>query len=216
MTDDYQKQVSKDPETMPRMNLAGNAFAILPNRLSWYFDLLGPSVHVDTACSSSLVAVDLACQSLRSGDADAALVTGTNVILGPECSLLVSNLNFLSPDSLCYSFDARANGYARGEGVISMLLKPMSAALAAGDAIRAVIRATGSNQDGHTAVLTQPSLEAQERLIRHVYQKARLDLAQTRYVEAHGTGTAVGDPTEVKAIGRVFKTARTNDDPLYM
>lgn len=70
MTDDYQKQVSKDPETMPRMNLAGNAFAILPNRLSWYFDLLGPSVHVDTACSSSLVALDLACQSIRSGDAD--------------------------------------------------------------------------------------------------------------------------------------------------
>ena len=71
MTDDYQKQVSKDPETMPRMNLAGNAFAILPNRLSWYFDLLGPSVHIDTACSSSLVAVDLACQSLRCGDSDA-------------------------------------------------------------------------------------------------------------------------------------------------
>jgi acyl transferase domain-containing protein len=186
MTDDYQKNVSKDPETMARLNLAGNAMAILPNRISWTFDLAGPSVHVDTACSSSLVALDLACQSLRSGDATAALVTGANVILGPECSLLVSNLNFLSPASLCRSFDAKADGYARGEGVIAMLLKPVSQALADGDAIRAVIRATGSNQDGHTPVLTQPSLEAQERLIRHVYQKAGLDFARTRYVEAHG------------------------------
>lgn len=216
MSDDYTRMVAKDPETAPRMTITGSALSIIPNRVSWYFDLLGPSVHVDTACSSSMVAVDLACQSLRSGDSTTALVTGANLILGPEGSVLLSNLNFVSPDSVCYSFDARANGYARGEGIAAVVLKPVRDAVKDGDMIRAVIRGTASNQDGHTPGMTQPSTTAQEKLVRHVYQKAGLSFELTRYVEAHGTGTAVGDPIEVKALGRVFRSSRSPQDPLYM
>ncbi|KAI1128976.1 hypothetical protein F5Y10DRAFT_239255 [Nemania abortiva] len=216
MTDDYSRMVSKDPETAPRMAITGTFSSILPNRVSWFFDLLGPSVHIDTACSSSLVAVDLACQSLTSGDASMALVTGSNLILGPDGFLLLSNLNFLSPESKSYSFDHRANGYARGEGVVALVLKPLKDAVRDGDMIRAVIRSTGTNQDGRTPSLTQPSPEAQEELIRQVYRKANLSFDSTRYVEAHGTGTPVGDPIEMKAIGRVFRPHRSPKDPLYV
>ena len=99
---------------------------------------------------------------------------------------MLSTQNFLSRDSLCYSFDERANGYARGEGILALVLKPVSAAIKDGDMIRAVIRSTGSNQDGHTPVLTQPSPQSQEELIRHVYKQAELSFHETRYVEAHG------------------------------
>jgi acyl transferase domain-containing protein len=107
-------------------------------------------------------------------------------MLGPECSLLLGNMSFLSPDSVCYSFDHRANGYARGEGLIALLIKPVSNAVRDRDVIRAVIRSHGTNQDGRTPGMTQPSAEAQEVMIRSVYQKAGLDFSETRYVEAHG------------------------------
>lgn len=113
-------------------------------------------------------------------------MTGANLILGPEGSVLLSNLNFVSPDSVCYSFDHRANGYARGEGIAAVVLKPVADAVRDGDMIRAVIRGTASNQDGHTPGMTQPSTAAQEKLIRHVYQKANLPLSETRFIEAHG------------------------------
>ncbi|KAI0467673.1 hypothetical protein F4859DRAFT_525103 [Xylaria cf. heliscus] len=216
MTDDYSRMVSKDPEAASRMAITGTFSSILPNRVSWFFDLHGPSIHIDTACSSSLVAVDLACQSLASGDASMALVTGSNLILGPDGFLLLSNLSFLSPDSRSYSFDHRANGYARGEGVIALVLKPVRNAIKDGDMIRAVIRSTGTNQDGRTSSLTQPSPEAQEELIRHVYKKSNLSFEPTRYVEAHGTGTPVGDPIEMKAIGKAFRLYRSIEDPLYV
>lgn len=101
--------------------------------------------------------------------------------------MLMSDLNFLSPDGLCYSFDHRANGYSRGEGVTALVLKPVREAIENNDVIRAVIRSTGSNQDGRTPGLTQPSAHSQEMLIRNTYKKAGLDVYSTRYVEAHGT-----------------------------
>jgi acyl transferase domain-containing protein len=113
-------------------------------------------------------------------------VIGSNALLSPESSLFMANMNVLSPDSKCFSFDARANGYARGEGVIAFVLRPLRDALQNGDVIRAVVRATASNQDGRTPVLTQPSADAQELLIRRVYEKAGLSMERTRYVEAHG------------------------------
>lgn len=216
MADDYTRMLAKDPDRLPRTAITGIANAILANRLSWYFDLRGPSVHVDTACSGSMVALDLAVQSLHSGDADMALVAGSNLMLGPEGSILLSNGNFLSPDSVCYSFDHRANGYARGEAVVGLVIKTISAAIRDGDMIRAVIRSIGCNQDGHTPGMTQPSAESQEQLIRHVYGKAGLDFGLTRFVEAHGTGTPVGDPIEMKGIGRVFRTYRSAKEPLYV
>lgn len=163
-----------------------------------------------------------------------ALVTGSSLILTPTFTHFLSNLGFLSPDSKCFAFDHRANGYARGEGFVALLLKPLPAALKDGDMIRSIIRATGSNQDGQTPSLTQPSPRAQEELIRHVYEKANLSFDKTRYVEAHGrsihdvpaaafglqriigTGTPVGDPIEIKAIGRVFRGSRSATEPLYV
>lgn len=128
----------------------------------------------------------------------------------------MSNLNFLSPDSKCYSFDQRANGYARGEGIAVIVLKRVEDAIRDGNSVRAVIRATGSNEDGRTPGITQPSCKAQEQLIRSTYQKARLSMAHTRFFEAHGTGTPIGDPREAQAIGRAFRQYRTGDDPLYV
>lgn len=121
-------------------------------------------------------------------------------------------MRFLSPDSKCYSFDHRANGYARGEGLGAVIIKRLSSAIRDGDTIRAVVRGTGVNQDGRTPGITLPSQEAQRALIRETYAKAGLELEQTRYFEAHGTGTAAGDPLEAGAIAATFAEARTKDD----
>ncbi|MCJ1283861.1 hypothetical protein MMC26_003192 [Xylographa opegraphella] len=130
--------------------------------------------------------------------------------------VMLSDLNFLSPDSKCYSFDHRANGYARGEGFGIVLLKPLSDALRDGNTIRAVIRASGSNQDARTPGITQPSSRAQEALIRDTYRAAGLDLATTRFFEAHGTGTPAGDPIEVSAIATAFRDQTPRDEPLFV
>ncbi|KAI1342766.1 hypothetical protein F5Y15DRAFT_428725 [Xylariaceae sp. FL0016] len=216
MSDDYLRMYSMDPEAIPPQGIMGTSPSIVASRVSWYFDLLGPSVSVDTACSGSMIAVDLAVQSLRKGDATMALVCAPNLILGPEGSMFLSNLNFLSSDGVCHSFDSRANGYARGEGVAAILLKPVADALRDKDMIRAVIRESASNQDGRTATMTQPSVQSQEALIRQVYRRAKIEYDRTRYFEAHGTGTPVGDPIEMKAIGRVFKSIRSKEEPLYV
>ncbi|KAI1260500.1 hypothetical protein F5Y18DRAFT_405602 [Xylariaceae sp. FL1019] len=216
MSDDYARMHAKDPDTAPQMVIVGTPPSLLANRISYHFNLTGPSVHIDTACSSSTIAIDLACQSLHSGDATLAVVTGANLLLGPEDSVLMSSLGFLSKESVCYSFDHRATGYGRGEGVISVILKPIAAAVRDRDIIRAVIRGTASNQDGRTPVLPQPNATSQEALIRHVYQKAGLGLDMTRYFEAHGTGTNVGDPIEIKAIGEAFRGIRPPNEPLFV
>nr|ALQ32756.1 putative polyketide synthase [Fusarium aywerte] len=217
MLEDYSRMTAVDPDNLERTAVTGSTVScVIPNRVSWYFDLHGPSIHVNTACSSSLSAVDMACKTIQSGDASCAIVTGANLLLDPSIFQVLANQGFLSPDGICYSFDERANGYSRGEGVIAVVLKPVKAAIGNGDTIRAVIRSIGSNQDGHTPILTQPSSQAQEELIRHVYEKAGLSMSETRYVEAHGTGTPVGDPIEMKAIGRCFKEHRSSVEPLYV
>ncbi|KAI0188222.1 hypothetical protein EV127DRAFT_498288 [Xylaria flabelliformis] len=216
MSDDYKTMLLKDAQSSPRTAATGVAPSIFANRISWFFNLLGPSVVVDTACSGTMVALDLACQSLRNGDATMALVIGASLSLTPESTAFLDNMGFLSPDGYCYSFDQRANGYARGEGVLAVLVKPLSNALADNDMIRAVIRSSGSNQDGRTPSLTQPNATSQEDLIRAVYRKAGLDPGVTRYVEAHGTGTPLGDPIEATALRRAFGEHRSQDEPLYV
>lgn len=114
-------------------------------------------------------------------------MVGSNMMLSPETSVLMANMNFLSPSGCCFSFDERADGYSRGEGVLAVVIKPLADALRDGDVIRAVVRSTASNHDGHTPILTQPSSEAQEALIREAYRKAGLGFERTRYVEAHGS-----------------------------
>ncbi|KAF2490386.1 reducing type I polyketide synthase [Lophium mytilinum] len=215
-TNDWQQLSLKDAEQCTSHAGIGFEASILANRLSWFFNFKGTSFNVDSACSSSLVCVDLAVKNLTSGDADMSIAAGCNLLFYPDIMHALSNLGLLSPDNQCYSFDDRANGYARGEGFGVLVLKRLSDAIKHNDVIRAVIRSTGSNQDGYTTGLTQPSGKAQSELIRETYRRAGLELDQTRFIEAHGTGTAVGDPIEANAIGEVFRRSRSLVDPLYV
>ncbi|KAF7553514.1 hypothetical protein G7Z17_g3559 [Cylindrodendrum hubeiense] len=198
---DYNEMLTHDPETSPVYVSTGNGAAILSNRISYMFNLKGPSLTVDTACSSSLVALHLACQSLRTGESKSALVGGTNLIFNPDVMIAMSNVHFLGPDAKCHTYDHRANGYSRGEGIAAIYLKPLADAIRDNDTIRAVIRSSVSNQDGRTAGIMLPSREAQEILIRAAYESAGCDPASVGYFEAHGTGTPAGDPIEAGAIG---------------
>ncbi|KAI0436484.1 putative polyketide synthase [Xylaria telfairii] len=215
--DDYKLMTMRDHEMMPKYAATGSSISILANRISWFYNLQGPSLHVDTACSSSLIAMDMACQALRTGESDMGIVAGANTAFGVDTYQMLSNMNFLSPDSRCYSFDHRGNGYARGEGFGVLVVKRLADALRDGDSIRAVVRSTGSNSDGRTPQgIAQPNGKAQEQLIRDTYAKAGLSLGATRFFEAHGTGTAVGDPIEANAIGAVFAEHRSAKEPLYV
>ena len=180
----------------PLYAATGNGQSMLSNRVSWFFDLRGPSMTIDTACSSSLYALHLACNSLKLGEAQQAIVGGTNLIYDLSYMRDMVGMTFFSPDGICHSFDHRANGYVRGDGIGGIILKPLSKALADGDTIRGVIRNTGLNQDGRTPGITMPSATAQADLIRTTYANAGLELDQTAYFEAHGTGTSIGDPLE--------------------
>jgi acyl transferase domain-containing protein len=211
-TDDYDGLLKRDIELSPKYHSVGTGPAILSNRISFCFDLKGPSMTIDTACSSSLVAVHLACQSLRTGESQAAIIGATNVILNPEMHIGMTNMHFLSPDSICYTFDERANGYARGEGTAALILKPLHDAIRNGDTIRAVIRGSAANQDGKTAGITLPSKSSQVSLIKTAYEQAGCDPSLTGYFEAHGTGTAVGDPTEASAIGATLGQYRLDGE----
>ena len=148
MSHDYEAMQSRDPDIDAQYRGSGLASSMASNRLSWFFDFRGPSLTIDTACSSSLNALHLACQSLRIGESNMGVVGGCNLMLGPDAATYLSDMNFLSPDSRSYSFDHRANGYAGGEGVGVVILKRLTDALRDGDMVRAVIRATGINQDG--------------------------------------------------------------------
>ncbi|PYI32692.1 putative polyketide synthase [Aspergillus indologenus CBS 114.80] len=213
---DWLMSRAKDPLHQHKYDITGTTGNMLANRVSWFFDLTGPSATVDTACSSSLMAIDMTCQSIWSGQATMGMAIGSNLLLAAEVTQMMDNLGLLSKDSRCFSFDDRANGYSRGEGVGVLIIKTVEDAVRDGDVIRAVIRSSASNQDGKTPGITQPSAEMQAALVRETYVKAGLDIGQTRYFEAHGTGTAVGDPIETRAIGSVFRLHRSPDEPLYI
>ncbi|KAI1169448.1 hypothetical protein F4777DRAFT_573085 [Nemania sp. FL0916] len=215
MFNDYAALLLRDFQSLPTYFATGTGQSVLSNRISWFYDWHGPSVTVDTACSSSLVAVHMAVQALRSGDCRMALACGTNLIIGPESFIIESKLNMLSPSGRSRMWDQKADGYARGEGVATLVLKTLRAAIEDGDNIECIIRETGLNQDGATPGITVPNAAAQEALIRSTYAKAGLDLSKARdrpqYVEAHGTGTPAGDPEEAEALHNTF-SARLKDD----
>ncbi|MCJ1390655.1 polyketide synthase [Xylographa bjoerkii] len=215
-TNDYLQQLLKDPERLPTYAAVGATLSMLANRISWFYDLSGPSINVDSACSSSAMAIDHACQLLRAGDSGMSIVAGCNLTFDPDYTNVLTNMQFLSHDSRSFPFDHRANGYSRGEGVGVVLLKPLASALRDNDTIRAVIRASGSNQDGRTPGITQPNSKAQTQLIRDTYRKAGLTMKHTRFFEAHGTGTPVGDPAEANTIVMAFQKYRSASDRLYV
>lgn len=217
-TSDYATLVRGPTE---RTNLGGtsnpgSALSIVSNRVSYLFDLRGPSFTVDTACSSSLTALHYACAAIWNGDATAALAGGANSILSPEVTMGFSKGGYLSPDGECRAFSDDANGYVRSEGAAAVMLKPLSAALADRDRIYALIRGTWVNQDGRTSGMTVPNIEAQESLLRNALDRAAVDPARVAYVEAHGTGTPAGDPVEATAIGRVIGRPSGRPDDVYI
>ena len=192
--------------------MTGTSLSIIANRLSYFFDLHGPSMTIDTACSSSLVALNEACRAMAEENLPMALVGGVNALLSPMPFVGFSKAHMLSEDGRCKVFDAKGNGYVRSEGGAVIILKPLEAALAAGDAIHAVIRATGVNSDGRTAGIALPNGDAQAALLTSIYTDPRVPASRVAYVEAHGTGTAAGDPIETASIGRVL--GRPGAEPL--
>ncbi|QKV74031.1 type I polyketide synthase [Amycolatopsis sp. Hca4] len=196
-------------EAIGHHTVTGLNRGLIANRLSYALGLRGPSFTIDSAQSSALVAVHVACGSLRSGECETALVGGVHLNLVPESALAAAEFGGLSPDGRCRTFDARANGYVRGEGGGVVLLKPLARALADGDTVHCVIRGSAVNNDGAGAGLTVPDAGAQEAVLRHAYERAGVDPAEVQYVELHGTGTQVGDPVEARALGAVFGPGRT-------
>ena len=187
----------------------GNALDAIAARVSYFLQLTGPSLAVETGCSSSLVALHLACQALRTGEIDGALVGGVNLVLTPDVSIALTQFGGLSPDGRCKAFAASANGFVRGEGAIAIYVKPLARARADGDRIRAVIAGTAVNNDGGGDSLVSPSPSGQEALLTRAYAEARIPPDAVAYVEAHGTGTAVGDPIEAGALGRTLGQLRS-------
>jgi acyl transferase domain-containing protein/NADPH:quinone reductase-like Zn-dependent oxidoreductase/NAD(P)-dependent dehydrogenase (short-subunit alcohol dehydrogenase family)/acyl carrier protein/SAM-dependent methyltransferase len=202
MWSDYQLWA---PESLRQSGvIPSSSFASIANRVSWTLNLNGPSLAVDTMCSSSLTGMHLACQSLLLGECNAALVGGVNLQVHPQKYLYLAQEKFLSTDGRCRSFGEGGDGYVPGEGAGVILLRRLSDALAAGDRILGVIRATGVAHGGHTHGYTVPSPKGQSELIASVLAGSGVDAATIGYIEAHGTGTSLGDPIEIRALEQAF------------
>lgn len=201
---DYQAMQFEMLETLDPYSATGTAHDMIAGRLAYWLDLHGPAMAVNTACSSSLSAVHLACRGVRNGDCSVAIVAGINMMLGPRFTVGAAQLQLLSPEGRCHTFDARANGMGRGEGCGVIVLKRLSAARRDGDRVLALIRGSAMNQDGRTNGLTAPNGLAQKRVLRDALKDAGVSPAEIGYVETHGTGTKLGDPIEVEALAEVL------------
>ncbi|WP_319420823.1 hybrid fatty acyl-AMP ligase/type I polyketide synthase [Pleurocapsa sp. FMAR1] len=186
----------------------GNAHSIAANRLSYLFDLKGPSMAVDTACSSSLVAIHLASQSLKTGECNLAIAGGVNLMLSPELTQTFTQAGMMAEDGRCKTFDADADGYVRGEGCGVVILKRLADAQRDGDRILGVIKGSAINQDGRSNGLTAPNGLSQQAVIRQALANANLSPAEISYIESHGTGTSLGDPIEVNSLKAVLGQER--------
>ncbi|WP_233883666.1 type I polyketide synthase [Paraburkholderia flagellata] len=214
---DYGNRSMDDLNWIDPYSATGNTLSIASNRVSYLFDLRGPSMSVDTACSSSIVALHQAVQALQSGETEMALAGGVNLLLHPFTFVSFAKASMLSPRGRCRAFDATGDGYVRSEGGAFVLLKPLDRALADGDTIHAVIAGSGVNSDGHShGGISVPTTAMQAELLRTVYRRAGVDPRSLAYLEAHGTGTAVGDPIEARALIEAVAGGRPSDDPLLI
>lgn len=205
--DDWRELQAKDDLDDGSYRLTGYMPFAQANRISHALDLRGPSMTIRAACSAGGVALHLACQAIRDGNCESALVASANLVLSPGFTHLMANEGVLSPDASCRTFDARANGYARAEAGNCLFLKRLDCALENGNPIHAIIQGSACNSDGRTAGLTSPSPIAQEEVIRAAYRQAGIEktaIWKTGLVECHGTGTAVGDVVETCSIAKVF------------
>ena len=216
MWNDYAKITMGAAEKISQYSSTGGDLSVISGRISYTYGLMGSSVTYNTACSSSLFSVHQACQSIRSGEIDMAMAGGVNLIVLPEATVAMSKFSTQAPDGKCKAFDARANGYVRGEGAGIVLLKPLSRAKIDGDKIYCVIRGSAANNDGPSNGLTAPNPDAQIRVLRDAYAAAGVNPNDTQYVETHGPGTALGDPIEAQALGAVLCQDRSGDNPLIL
>ncbi|MFE3380444.1 type I polyketide synthase [Streptomyces anulatus] len=218
MTGDYADLVHRSGagHGLSHHSFTGLTRSLIANRVSYVLGLRGPSLTVDAGQASSLAAVHLACQSLRSGESDLAIAGGVELLLAPESRAVAESFGGLSPDGRCFTFDARANGYVRGEGGAVVVLKTLSAALADGDHVHAMLRGSAVNNDGGGPGLTVPHEDAQRDVLRRACLRAGVDPSEIQYVELHGTGTPVGDPIEAAALGAVHGRGRPTGEPLLV
>ena len=207
-SNDYANIQMKGPADVDVYTNSGSTLSIASNRISFLYNFKGPSLSVDTACSSALVAINLACRSIWDGQCDSALAGGVNALLTPDASIGFSKASMLSPDGQCYAFDARANGYVRGEGAGILVITPLKKAQEEGLPIYALIRAAVVNQDGRTNAMTVPGVKSQSDMLEEAYRQAGITPKRVRYMEAHGTGTPVGDPIELQALGNILCRGR--------
>ncbi|KAL8747856.1 MAG: hypothetical protein Q9190_000304 [Brigantiaea leucoxantha] len=202
---DWLELDGRDPQGSHVYRLTGYGDYMSANRVHYEFGFMGPSVTIRTACSSSLTGIHDACQALYSGECEAAVVACANLIFSPRTSITMQEQGVLSPTGSCKSFDANADGYARGEAVSAIYVKKLSDAVRDGDPIRAVIRSTTVNAGGKAATLTSPSTVAHEQLIYRGHELAGIsDFSRTAMIECHGTGTKIGDPIETNAVANIF------------
>ncbi len=213
---EYAMMQLADPAAVGTYTSTGTAHSVVANRISYWFDLRGPSIALDTACSSSLVATHLACQSLRQHECRLALAGGVNLMLAPEFTIALSQMNMMAADGRCKTFDAKADGFVRGEGCGVVVLKRLSDALADGDPILALIRGSAVNQDGSTNGITAPNALSQQDVIRAALQNAGVAPEEISYVETHGTGTILGDPIEIEALTAVIGRPRPQPLPCVL
>lgn len=205
--EDWLDLLSKDTQQNDRYRVMSAGDFALSNRLSYEYDLTGPSVTVRTGCSSSMVGLHEACQAIYTGDCSSAIVAGTSLVMSPTMTTTMSENLVLSSSGICRTFDAAADGYGRGEAINAVYIKPLDDALANADPIRAIIRSTAVNCDGKTPSITTPGSKAQERLIRRAYKKAHIegdDILKTAFFECHGTGTIAGDTAETTGVANIF------------
>lgn len=209
---DYANLVGGDPAAIGSHFMTGNTLSVVANRISYLFDLRGPSLVIDTACSSSLVALDRAMADIAAGRIDTAIVAGVNMLLSPASFIGFSRASMLSPTGVCRPFSADGDGYVRGEGAVAFVLR--RADLCAEANIRAVISGTAVNSDGRTNGIALPGLDGQISLLERVYGDAGIMPADLAFVEAHGTGTRAGDPIEARALGSVLGSQRQQPLPI--
>ncbi|XP_030623444.1 uncharacterized protein LOC115806718 [Chanos chanos] len=217
MNRDYETLLNNSPSTITHYNGTGTAMSLAANRISYTFNLTGPSFAIDSACSSSLVALHLACQAIRQGDCEMAICGGVSCILEPRVFVALSKAKMISHEGTSKPFSNRADGYGRGEGCGIVILKPLQKALQDFDHVWGTISKTAVNQDGRTVTpITKPSRTQQEELLTRVYL-TETERTNVQYIEAHGTGTAVGDPVEASSISRVIAKSRPpGSGPLYI
>ncbi|MCY7972673.1 SDR family NAD(P)-dependent oxidoreductase [Bacillus spizizenii] len=183
----------------------GYGYWSIANRISYLLNFQGPSLAVDTACSSSLTAVHLALESIYSGSSDCAIAGGVNLVVDPVHYQNLSVMNMLSASDTCKSFGDDADGFVDGEGVGAIVLKPLQQAIADGDHIYGVIKASAINSGGKTNGYTVPNPHAQAQLIKEAIERANIPARTISYLEAHGTGTALGDPIEIAGLTKAFE-----------